>query len=494
MTQVHPSVREVAVLQQATQMILSSVDVETVLHHMLLVVRNYFGASRAAVYLVDSAGNELYCRAQSGYAPEVSEKRIRLGKDSVAGWAAFTRAPLYISDVVSETRHRVEDPKIQSVLALPLLVRERPVGVLEISSERRDAFSNNDIGLLSVFAGQAAIALENSRLYFTALRRMRQIEIINLIARTAAASHDTQQFYTMLADLLSDTFEDTFIVVALCSREGHLSIAASSGAAAAELARLAASRQNGLLAESFSRKTMAVVNDIENRPGWPACFVASGSELCAPLVSLGEVLGAIVLAHKQENFFSPDDRAIAQAAADVCATAVRNVQLSEELRRVANIDPLTGVFNQQYFHNALAQELQRARRHKKDFGLLMLDIREFRKINSNFGLETGDVLLRQVADTLKAALRANDVLCRFFSDRFVLLLPEIKAEGLGAVQEKLRRAVESIQVNAKDNTSRISTVLASVHFPHDDGEELELTKLLLGRLEKAKQQSSGTSA
>lgn len=486
--------REVAVLQQATQMILSSVDVETVLHHMLLVVRNYFGASRAAVYLVDGAGNELYCRAQSGYAHDVCEKRIRMGKDSVAGWAAFTRAPLYISDVASQTRHKVEDPKIKSVLALPLMVRERPVGVLEIGSEQTDALSNNDIGLLSVFAGQAAIALENSRLFFTDLRRMRQIEIINLIARTAAASHDTQQFYSMLADLLSDTFEDTFIVVTLCGSEGHLSIAASSGAGPADLARLPASRQNGILAEAFSRKTMGVVNDIENRPGWPPCFAGAGSELCAPLVSLGEVLGAIVLAHKQENFFTPDDRAIAQAAADVCATAVRNVQLSEELRRVANMDPLTGVFNQQYFHAALAQELQRARRHKKEFGLLMLDLRDFRKINRNFGLEAGDALLRQLADALKAALRTNDVVCRYFSDRFVLLLPEIKPEGMDAVREKLRRAVESLKLKAGDNSSALSAAWASVHFPQDEGEELELTKLLLSRLEKAKQQSSGTSA
>ena len=61
MPQIHPSVREVAVLQQATQMILSSLDADTVLHHMLLVVRNYFGASRTAIYLVEN--EELHCRA-----------------------------------------------------------------------------------------------------------------------------------------------------------------------------------------------------------------------------------------------------------------------------------------------------------------------------------------------------------------------------------------------------------------------------------------------
>ena len=73
MSQVHPSVREVAVLQQATQMILSSLDADTVLHHMLLVVRNYFGASRSAIYLVEN--EELYPAGRSGRARGHPERR-----------------------------------------------------------------------------------------------------------------------------------------------------------------------------------------------------------------------------------------------------------------------------------------------------------------------------------------------------------------------------------------------------------------------------------
>ncbi|HMC73047.1 MAG TPA: hypothetical protein VKG87_01980, partial [Terriglobales bacterium] len=83
-TPVHPSVREVAVLQQATQMILSSVDTDTLLHHMLLVVRNYFGANHAAVYLAEESSRELYCAAHNGYDPEEATARLPVGKDSVA--------------------------------------------------------------------------------------------------------------------------------------------------------------------------------------------------------------------------------------------------------------------------------------------------------------------------------------------------------------------------------------------------------------------------
>lgn len=475
-------------------MILSSLDADTLLHHILLVVHNYFGASRCAVYLADEAGRALHRGAQDGYRPEEAVERLTIGKDSVAGWAAFTRAPLYIPDLSREKRHRIPDPDVASVLALPLLVRERAVGVLEIRAEKTDPFDSDAIGLLSVFAGQAAIALENARLYSTDLRRMRQIEIINLIARTAAAAHDTQQFYGMLVDLISDTFEDTRIAIVLNSREGNLSVAAFAGVPEVLSERITASRQKGILGEAFSQRSLALVNDVTARPDWPSCFPDMRSELCAPLVSLGEILGAIVLGHESPHYFSPDDRSIAQAAADVCATAARNVQLAEELRHITNIDPLTGVYNQRYFHVAVSQEIPRARRHQKEFGLMIADVRGVRQINSALGQNAGDELLRRVAKSLRSSLRNNDVLSRYEGDRFTLLLPEVSAEGLITVLAKLQHGLSTLTSPLPQTEPGIKATWASAFYPHDATTELELVKLLLGRLEKAKQQSSGAQA
>jgi diguanylate cyclase (GGDEF)-like protein len=486
LSHIHPSVREVAVLQQATQMILSSLDADTVLHHMLLVVRNYFGASRSAIYLLEN--EELYCRAQSG--DEQAGRRLPIGKQSLPGWVAFTRAPLYVPDVSKETRHRIEDPAARSVLVLPLLVRQHVLGVLEITSGQVNPFGPDAIGLLSVFAGQASIALENARLYSADLRRMRQIEIINLIARTAAAAHDTQQFFSMLLDLISDTFEGTMIAIVLAPVEGHLSIAASSAPVEAEIDHFVASRQRGLLAEAFSQRSLAVANDIPDRTDWPACFPDSGSELCAPLISLGEIMGALVLGHPRPNFFSHDDRTIAQAAGDVCATAARNLQLSEELRRVANLDSLTGLYNQRYFHNALAQEVSRARRHKKEFGLIMVDLCGFREINASLGVDAGDELLRRVATLLRSTLRNNDVICRYLGDRFGVFLPEVNADGVTVVAGKLQQALRTIEVPFPQATRPLSATWATAQFPADSESELELMKLLLGRLETSKKRSS----
>jgi len=473
-------------------MILSSLDADTVLHHMLLVVRNYFGASRCAVYLVDEAAKQLYCRAQNGYDADVLQRRLTIGKESTAGWTAFTGTPLHIPDLSKEPRHENPGGTVKSILDLPMLVRDRPLGVLEVCSDSADAFDNDAISMLSVLADQAAIALENSRLYSNDLRRTRQIETINLIARSAAGAHDLKQFFSMLADLASDTFEGTQIAIVMFQANGAMSVTAHAGDWPVDEERFQVSRQRGLLADAVSKRGMVVANDVPARGRWPACFEGSGSELCAPMVSMGEVMGVLVLTHEKVGYFTVDDRTIAQAAADVCATAARNVQLAEELRRVANHDPLTGIYNQRYFLSALGQEIPRSRRHKKEFGLIMLDVRGLRDINQALGVDAGDQVLRSVADVLKAGLRSNDLVCRYLGDRFALMLTEVNADGLVVVLGKLRQSLNALEIPALP--VGVTATWAAAHFPEDGGGEIELMKLLQTRLASAKRQSSGAGA
>ena len=490
MPEAYPHVRELAVLQQGMQLVLSSLDADAVLHHILLISRNYFGALGSAVYLLEASSGELSCRAVSGSDVSLPKGRLALGKQTVAGWAAFTRAPLYISDLSKQTRHTVEGGGTGSVLALPLLVRDRVIGVLEIRSTKTDAFPPDTMSLLSVFSGQAAIALENAQLHSTDLRRVRQIEIINLIARSASAAQDRQQFFTMLSELLCDTFEGTMIAIALCSADGQVTVPAYAGTEALVLERFLAAREKGVIADAFSTRALALVNLGQARESWTFCFPNSGSELCAPLVSAGEVLGAIVLGHQRTNFFTAEDRTIAQAAADVCATAIKNVQLSEELRRVVNLDPFTGAYNQRYLHTALEQEIFRSRRHGKHIGLVMLDLHNLRTINNQIGLEAGDSLLRSVAQALRSNVRHNDLVCRYVADRFCVLLPELNSDGLTVVLGKLQDAVHGIEVPYREKPLPLTATWAAVEYPTDRDTAIELMKLLTSRLDEAKSQAA----
>jgi diguanylate cyclase (GGDEF)-like protein len=257
---------------------------------------------------------------------------------------------------------------------------------------------------------------------------------------------------------------------------------------------LAASYRGGILAQAFASKTTVVADDISSIEKWPACFPETGSELCAPLISLNEPLGAIIVAHEQPLFFTSDDRAIAQAAADVSATAARNVQLTQELRRVANSDILTGAYNQRYFHTVVEQELARGQRYNKQFGLVLLDLCGFRSVNDALGLDEGDELLRKVARALQSQIRSNDTLSRYAGDRFALVVPECEEHGVQRIATKLQGCLKRIEFPSRTKLPPLSAVSATVHYPTDGVSEAELTAKLFGRLEAAKQKASGARA
>ncbi|HXE90613.1 MAG TPA: GAF domain-containing protein [Terriglobales bacterium] len=491
MKEVHPSVREIAVLQEATEMILASTDVDTVLHQILLIVRNYFGVAHSAVFLVDRGAGELYCRAQIGYDDSISAHRLRIGVDGVVGAAAQARSPLCVPDVSQEPRYIPGSPDVRSTLALPLIVREQVVGVLAAESSELDYFSPDLSALLNLFASQAAVALENARLFASERRRVRQIELINLIARSAASAAELEQFLGTLAELIGDSFEGAEVVILLREPDGSLRPRASAGAEGLADARFAESERSGIIAQGFAARQHVVVNDIRAKAGWPACLPGAGSELCAPLVSFGETLGVVVVSHPHSGFFSEDERAIAQAAADVCATAIKNVQLAEELRRVAHTDFVTGVYNQRYFHTAVSQELARSKRYGKPFALAMLDLRAFRDVNSSLGFEGGDTILRQVAQLLRSQVRSMDVLCRYAGDRFALVLPETDRDRMAVVLRKIEENLARIRIPGKDGEEPLVATCAFVNYPHDAGNALELTRLLFARVDEVKRSRTG---
>lgn len=492
------SFREVAVIQEATEMILSSMDADTVLHQILLIVRNYFGVSKCAVFLVDASAGELYCRAQNGYeTAQTDSLRLRIGKDpsqaqGVIGYVAHMKIPLYVPDTSKEPRHIVSDPSIRSELSLPLVVREEVIGVLNLESDKLDYFTDEMIGLLAVFAGQAAVALENARLYSTERRRMRQIEFINLIARSATSAHDLDQLLGTLSDLVGDTFEHSEVSIALRDPSGNMVLGAHSGSEPPSTTALMDSIRSGIISDAIAARMNVVVNDVNQRrkesQQWRPCFPGSGSELCIPLLSLGETLGVIIISQQRTNAFAPEDRSIAQAAGDVCATAIRNVQLSEELRRVANTDSLTGIYNQRYFHMAVGQEISRSRRFSKEFAVLMFDIHDFRLVNESTGFDNGDQVLRTLSHALTASVRTIDTLCRYNGDCFAVILPEIESEQIKVVQQKLETALaQAVPVLP------LTGAFANVRYPHDGQNELELIRHLLGRVQQAKSRAAGAN-
>lgn len=113
-----------------------------------------------------------------------------------------------------------------------------------------------------------------------------------------------------------------------------------------------------------------------------------------------------------------------------------------ELERLAIEDSLTGLFNRRYADARLAEEYERARRYRRSFSVAIADIDHFKLVNDTFSHLVGDEVLRQLADLLRAEIRAVDVVARYGGEEFVLIFPETTEETAYGVCEKIRWAVE----------------------------------------------------
>ncbi len=146
----------------------------------------------------------------------------------------------------------------------------------------------------------------------------------------------------------------------------------------------------------------------------------------------------------------------------------------DELKSLSETDALTGLLNHRAVHAALAAELERARRYRLVVSVVIIDVDHFKLINDTYGHPTGDLVLRQVADVLKANTRSSDIVGRHGGDEFMAILPETTTEQASALADKLRRAMyeRPLEIDGMQIPIRLS--LGTTSFPTNCGKMSEL--------------------
>ena len=135
---------------------------------------------------------------------------------------------------------------------------------------------------------------------------------------------------------------------------------------------------------------------------------------------------------------------------------LRHIQ--QQLSRLATHDPLTSLVNARSFAARLTQELERNRRYPRPLALLYLDLDDFKVINDSHGHQTGDAVLRLVADAMRTSVRQADVVGRLGGDEFAVLMPETDAALADAAAQRLAAGLRTVFKGTPTVTASIGVV------------------------------------
>jgi diguanylate cyclase (GGDEF)-like protein len=449
----------VAVLYDAGQAVLSTFDLDEVLQRILTIAHDYFHLRNVAILLLEKQTQQLCVRSQIGWDQGQDKVRISLG-EGLSGIAAAKKQPVYAPDVSKDARYFCSAKSTRSELAIPLMVRDQVVGVLDCQSDRLDHFDKETIDLLTLFSTQASMALQNARLYSLERERARQLEAINAIAKQTTAVLDLEDLLARVCGLIQQAFQVSH--VSLFLREDHdLVLRAHHGTLTLQIpqgGRFPASAEPW--AQVLATNTTVTETNLSGAVT-TKFYAESASRMCIPLVSFGQILGVLALDSGKADAFHDEDLQSLESVADICATAIQNAHYVERVKQLAYLDGLTGIFNRRFFELRIMEEIERARRYNTGMAVIMADIDQFKRLNDEFGHLLGDEVLRQVSSLFHQHVRKIDVVCRYGGEEFAILLTQTHAEHALNVAEKLRRAVESWQFPGVPSTVTISAGAAA---------------------------------
>ena len=219
-----------------------------------------------------------------------------------------------------------------------------------------------------------------------------------------------------------------------------------------------------------------LVENIETDPKWKKIkhvALPHGMRCCwsEPIMnSYGDVLGAFGMYYNHCALPNEKESNDLKSAARLAGIVMERDQAQKRIRTLAYTDELTGLASRAYFHQNLEELIKTSGRHNHRFGLLYIDLDDFKGVNDSLGHDAGDLLLKTIAKRLESTCRESDFIARLSGDEFCILAEEVDDDYAANVAQRCLDAIsQPIELSARKLTPACSIGIA--RYP-EDGEDL----------------------
>jgi sigma-B regulation protein RsbU (phosphoserine phosphatase) len=312
----------------------TTLDLDTSLRRVAELVRKVIDYEIFAILLLNEKTQELHARFQIGYPPNVAERlRIKVG-EGVTGLAAQKREAILVGDVTKEKQYIAAVPNVRSELAVPLIVKNRLIGVIDIEAQQPDYFHEEHKRLLTVIASRMAVGIENARLHTRTSRQARTLMLLNEIARELTSILNLDELLKRIAELLSRLIDYQMFSIMLLDAAGEklqhrFSLRFQENIHLKHDIPLG----RGVVGYAVQHKQAVLVPDVTKDSRYIPLNPETRSELAVPLIYKDKVIGVLDLEHTRRGFFTDDHKRTVTTLAAQVAIAIENARLYEEIAR-----------------------------------------------------------------------------------------------------------------------------------------------------------------
>ncbi len=326
-----------AVLAEISHEINASLNLDEVLSRAAAQVKRLVDYEIFAVLLVDESTNELFIRFAIGHRPEVvSHWRIPMG-DGIIGAAAAIGQAIRVGDVLKDSRYLAAAPEVRSELAVPLIVRGRVIGVVDIESRQPDYFTPTQQAILTLVASRIATAVENARLYENAQKQAETLLLLNEISREMNATFQVEEVLRRAAELAKRLIDYQIFSILLYDETSDVfrhRVTVKFGQRVQEKSAVPA--HEGIVGAAAKLRRAVVVPDVSLDPRYRMLNPETRSELAVPMLYKNQVVGVMDLESPQLNYFTPDHVQVLAILAAHLAVSIVNARLYEQVARDEN--------------------------------------------------------------------------------------------------------------------------------------------------------------
>lgn len=320
--------RLLSTLVEINHEITSILDLDELLKKIAELTNRIVPYEIFAIFLVDDAKQELYLRFAIGHPPEVVKNlRIKLG-DGVTGTAALERTTVVVDDVRKYPRYIEAVKQARSELAVPLISRNRVVGVLDIESPEAGYFREDQVKLLNLLASQIAIAIENARVYESERRNRELLALLYDISLEMSSTLEVEDLVRKIAAAVRQKINyHSFSIFLLDEKQGLLRPEFVIRSNERENQKLVLPLGTGLIGTAAKMNAPLRIGDVTQDPRYLNVHTETRSELVVPLASKGRVVGVVDLESTQPDYFTEYHERFLMTLASRIASSLVNAEL-----------------------------------------------------------------------------------------------------------------------------------------------------------------------